>query len=118
MSLALLLMLHTRNNTAGNKLVIFSSIALYYGDNYIISLICVCSKPECGFILEVVISQYYLINKGLIVLLLVSILSPINTFSEVSTRMVSEYKTKLQITDAENTRLEGMVSFQPPSLSP
>ena len=33
--LALLLMLHTCNNTHGNKLVIFSGIALYYGDNYI-----------------------------------------------------------------------------------
>ena len=30
-------MLHTRNNTDVNKLVIFSSIALYYGDNYIVS---------------------------------------------------------------------------------
>ena len=27
----------TRNNTDGNKLVIFSGIALYYGDNYILS---------------------------------------------------------------------------------
>ena len=30
--LALLLVLRTRNNTDGNKLVIFSGIALYYGD--------------------------------------------------------------------------------------
>ena len=30
-------MLHTRNNTDGNKLVIFSGIALYYGDTYIIA---------------------------------------------------------------------------------
>ena len=30
--LALLLMLHSRNNTDGNKLMIFSSIALCYGD--------------------------------------------------------------------------------------
>ena len=29
-------MLHTRNNTDGNKLVIFSGIASYYGDNYIL----------------------------------------------------------------------------------
>ena len=29
-------MLRTRNNTDGNKLVIFSGIALYYGDNYIL----------------------------------------------------------------------------------
>ena len=35
--LALLLVLRTRNNTDGNKLVIFSGIALYYGDNYILS---------------------------------------------------------------------------------
>ena len=35
--LASLLVLHTRNNTDGNKLVIFSSIALYYGDTYIIT---------------------------------------------------------------------------------
>ena len=34
--LAFLLMLHTHNNTDGNKLVIFSGIASYYGDNYII----------------------------------------------------------------------------------
>ena len=34
--LALLLVLRTRNNTDGNKLVIFSGIALYYGDNYIL----------------------------------------------------------------------------------
>ena len=26
----------SRNNTDGNKLVIFSGIALYYGDNYIV----------------------------------------------------------------------------------
>ena len=35
--LALLLMLQTRNNTDANKLVIFSSTALYYDDTYIIS---------------------------------------------------------------------------------
>ena len=34
--LALLLVLHTRNNTDGNKLVIFSGIASYYGDNYML----------------------------------------------------------------------------------
>ena len=33
----LLLVLRTRNNTDGNKLVVFSSIALYYGDTYIIA---------------------------------------------------------------------------------
>ena len=32
--LALLLVLHTRNNTDGNKLVIFSGIASYYGVIY------------------------------------------------------------------------------------
>jgi len=32
----LLLMLRTCNNTDGNKLVIFSGIASYYGDNYIL----------------------------------------------------------------------------------
>ena len=37
--LALLLVLRTRNNTDGNKLVIFSSIASYYGDNYILSVV-------------------------------------------------------------------------------
>ena len=35
--LALLLMLRTHNNTNGNKLVIFSTIALYYGDTYTLS---------------------------------------------------------------------------------
>ena len=35
--LALLLMLRTRNNTDGNKLVIFSNIAWYYCDTYIVS---------------------------------------------------------------------------------
>ena len=34
--MALLLVLRTRNNTDGNKLVIFSGIASYYGDNYIV----------------------------------------------------------------------------------
>ena len=29
-------MLRTHNNTDGNKLVIFSGIALYYGDTYIL----------------------------------------------------------------------------------
>ena len=29
-------MLRTRNNTDDNKLVIFSGIASYYGDNYIV----------------------------------------------------------------------------------
>ena len=33
--LALLLVLRTRNNTDSNKLVIFSGIALYYGNTYI-----------------------------------------------------------------------------------
>ena len=32
--LALLLMLYTWNNTDGNKLIIFSSIALYYSETY------------------------------------------------------------------------------------
>ena len=35
--LAFLLVLHIRGNTDGNKLVIFSNIALYYGDTYIIT---------------------------------------------------------------------------------
>ena len=35
LSLALLLVLHTHNNTDGNKLVIFSGVALYYGDTCI-----------------------------------------------------------------------------------
>ena len=33
--LALLLVLHTHNNTDGNKLVIFSGVVLYYGDTCI-----------------------------------------------------------------------------------
>ena len=39
--LALLLVLRTRNNTYSNKLVIFSGIALCYGDNYIFITTCV-----------------------------------------------------------------------------
>ena len=35
--LSLLLVVRTHNNTDGNKLMIFSSIALYYGDTYIVS---------------------------------------------------------------------------------
>ena len=35
--LALLLMLHTHNDTDSNKHVILSGIPLYYGDNYILS---------------------------------------------------------------------------------
>ena len=37
-------MLRTRNNTDGNKLVIFSGIALYYGD----TCICVYSGTDDG----------------------------------------------------------------------
>ena len=37
--LALLVVVRTRNNTDGNKLVIFSCIALYYGDTYILSYV-------------------------------------------------------------------------------
>ena len=33
--LALLFMLRTRNNTDGNRLMMFSGIALYYSDTYI-----------------------------------------------------------------------------------
>ena len=47
--LALLLVLHTRNNTDGNKLVIFSSIALYYGDNYIITPTSGLVPLKCGY---------------------------------------------------------------------
>ena len=39
LTLALLLVLCTRNNTDGNKLVIFSGIASYYGDNYIMLIL-------------------------------------------------------------------------------
>ena len=45
--LALLLVLRTRNNTDGNKLVIFSGIALYYGDNYIFSIEEINNRPGC-----------------------------------------------------------------------
>ena len=38
-------MLRTRSNTDGNKLVIFSGIASYYGDNYIISDVYVLILP-------------------------------------------------------------------------
>ena len=38
------LRLRTRNNTDGNKLVIFSGIALYYGANYILMLIKISEK--------------------------------------------------------------------------
>ena len=44
--LALLLVLRTRNNTDGNKLVTFSGIALYYGDNYIIAVLVHTSLPS------------------------------------------------------------------------
>ena len=40
--LALLLVLRTRNNIDGNKLVIFSGIASYCGDTYIILLVLDC----------------------------------------------------------------------------
>ena len=47
MPLALLLVLPTHNNTDGNKLMIFSSIAWYYGDTYILSpaFSCQCTVP-------------------------------------------------------------------------
>ena len=46
--LGLLLVLCTRNNTNGNKLVIFSGIALYYGDTYITSLCLKCCTSTKG----------------------------------------------------------------------
>ena len=43
-------MLRTCNNTDGNKLVIFSSIALYYGGTYIVSVQTVfpCERMRSG----------------------------------------------------------------------
>ena len=38
--LALLLALRTRNNSDGNKLMIFSDVALYYGDTYPKRILC------------------------------------------------------------------------------
>ena len=38
--LALLLILHTRNDTDGNKVAIISGLALYYGDTYVLSYVC------------------------------------------------------------------------------
>ena len=62
--LALLLVLWTHNNTAGNKLVIFSGKALYYGDNYIILWLhnsfhvhTMCFIPLFALILKYSISQ-------------------------------------------------------------
>ena len=46
--LALLLVLRTPNNTDGNKLVIFSGIALYYGD---------ISENSCGLIMRIIINK-------------------------------------------------------------
>jgi len=37
--LALLLVLHTHNNTDGNKIITFSSTALYNGDNLLLGLV-------------------------------------------------------------------------------
>ena len=34
-----------RNNTGGNKLVLFSGIALYYGDTYILQIMAIASSP-------------------------------------------------------------------------
>ena len=42
-------MLRTRNNTDGNKLVIFSGIASYYGDNYMLSGSIVVTEPSKNF---------------------------------------------------------------------
>ena len=42
--LTLLFMLRTCNNTDGNKLVIFSRIALYNGDIYIVSSLWPCME--------------------------------------------------------------------------
>ena len=35
--IGIIFVLHICNNTDGNKLVILSAIALYYGDNYIVT---------------------------------------------------------------------------------
>ena len=60
LSLALLLMLRTHNNTDGNKHVIFFGIALYYGDNYI-DLLLLLRKMwfiDCSSIYENSCKQY------------------------------------------------------------
>ena len=59
--LALLLVLRTRNNTDGNKLVIFSSIASYYGDNYIVT-------PYSYTYCSAAISNSYISPWGVVVL--------------------------------------------------
>ena len=48
--LALLLVLRTRNNADGNKLVIFSGIASYYGDNQWLTLLFHLLRIEYGII--------------------------------------------------------------------
>ena len=54
-------MLRTRNNTDGNKLVIFSGIALYYGDTYII-LRRVVDSVSCNIPQEVDVLPCYCIS--------------------------------------------------------
>ena len=46
-------MLRTHNNTDGNKLVIFSGIALYYGDNYMYIIICGSPRWKVDIILVI-----------------------------------------------------------------
>ena len=53
-------MLHTLNNTDGNKLVIFSGIALYYGDNYIV---------RCSVVVMVVVNCNYAVMDYLLYLI-------------------------------------------------
>ena len=56
--LALLFVLHIHNNTDSNKLVIFSGIALYYGNNYILSRTATCVHTQH--------TQYSLANTHMI----------------------------------------------------
>ena len=61
--LALLLALRTRNNTDGNKLMIFSGIALYYGDTYIVSRYLIgnmCTRFYSQMFLLLVVNTYIL----------------------------------------------------------
>ena len=55
-------MLRTHNNTDGNKLVIFSSVALYYGDTYIVIVRCLCSIVNN----EILYKQWSLSSKQML----------------------------------------------------
>ena len=76
-----------------------------------------CHHTLCTYYTLFLLSQWCLLERFHYQYMYICVMSCTHVYmsgcvvgTEVSTRMVSEYKSKLQIAESENTRLEGTVS--------